>query len=95
MTVVRFSREFVITDFDCTAFQVPSFVADNIVSSTRTFGSKLAWGDVLSEPRETYDAFDKDIAVVEVQVRIFHFIISIIHPFLDTPCISTTLVDSP
>ena len=39
------------------------------MSSKRKYGSRLAWGDILSTDGETYDAFSRDIAMIEVYFK--------------------------
>jgi hypothetical protein len=49
--------------------QIPYFVSNQIVSSKRQIGSGTVGGDIFSALVEDYDAFDKDIAMLEVYFK--------------------------
>ena len=49
--------------------QIPYFVSNQIVSSIRQFGGGTSGGDIFSSLVKDYDAFDKDIAMLEVYFK--------------------------
>jgi hypothetical protein len=49
--------------------KIPYFVSNQIVSSKRRFGTATVGGDIFSALVEDYDAFDKDIAMLEVYFK--------------------------
>ncbi len=63
----KFARQ-VKLEYDKGGTSVPSFV-DNMGTSERTYATTLPLGDIFTKNIKTYDAYDEDIAVVQVYFK--------------------------
>jgi len=60
----RFGRNVYNEYLKKTGGKIPSYVSSNIQPSERTYSSTLRGGDIFSEADNTYDAYEKDIALL-------------------------------